>query len=82
MVARAQLVRWGNSLAVRIPRNVLEEASLKEGDNLTLEVEGRGAVALRAADRPRNLEDLVAQITPENRHSEPDWGLPGGAEIW
>ena len=80
-MAKAQMVRWGNSLAVRIPKSVAEEAKLREGDNLTLEVEAPGAVALRAADRP-SLNELLAQVTPENLHREQDWGEVGGAEIW
>ena len=32
--AQAQVVRWGNSLAVRIPKNVADEARLAEGDRL------------------------------------------------
>jgi antitoxin component of MazEF toxin-antitoxin module len=28
------------------------------------------------------LARLVAQVTPENRHEETDWGLPQGKEIW
>ncbi|WP_449280307.1 AbrB/MazE/SpoVT family DNA-binding domain-containing protein [Lentibacillus salinarum] len=27
------------------------------------------------------LEDLLAQITPENQHGEVDWGKPQGNEI-
>jgi antitoxin MazE len=80
--AKAQMVKWGNSLAVRIPKNVAEEARLSEGDDLSLTVEARGAVAIRAVDRPKTLEELVAKITPENVHREQDWGKPVGAEIW
>ena len=47
---KAQMVKWGNSLAVRIPKPVAEEARLKEGDSLEIEaVEGR--VELRRASR-------------------------------
>jgi antitoxin MazE len=82
MVARAQMVRWGNSLAVRIPKNLAEEAALREGDNLVLEVESRGAVALKAVERPKTLDELIAAITPENLHKEEDWGDRVGLEAW
>ncbi len=82
MVARAQLAKWGNSLAVRIPKNLAEEAKLHEGDYLVLEVEEQGVVAIKAVRRPKTLHDLIAQITPENLHNEQEWGDPVGAEIW
>jgi antitoxin MazE len=33
---QTQMVKWGNSLAVRIPKAVVEEARLKEGDSLEI----------------------------------------------
>lgn len=76
------MVRWGNSLAVRIPKILAEEASLKEGDNLVLEVESAGSVAIKSVDRPQTLDEMIAAITPQNLHKEQDWGKPVGAEIW
>ena len=37
--AKAQLVKWGKSLAVRIPKNVLERADPQEGEDLEVGVE-------------------------------------------
>jgi antitoxin component of MazEF toxin-antitoxin module len=41
-----------------------------------------GAVIVRRARRKYHLGDLVARITPGNRHDETDWGEPVGKEIW
>jgi antitoxin MazE len=82
MVARAQIVKWGNSLAVRIPKNVAEAAEFREGDRLVLEVESRGALALKAAKAPPTLEELIARITPQNRHKEQWADRPVGNEVW
>jgi antitoxin MazE len=82
MVARAQMVKWGNSLAVRIPKPVADEAKLREGDHLILEVKSQGAVALKAVTRPATIEELVEKMTPENLHREMTWGDPVGAEKW
>jgi antitoxin component of MazEF toxin-antitoxin module len=38
--------------------------------------------SLRSAERIPTLEELVAQITAENRHGEIDWGPAVGKEIW
>ena len=82
MVTKAQLAKWGNSLAVRIPKTLADEAKLREGDRLVLEVEGPGAVTIKAVRRPKTLDQLISQITPENIHKEQEWGEPVGAEIW
>jgi antitoxin MazE len=77
---KAQVVKWGNSLAVRIPKTIAEQARLQEGDPILIEaLEGR--VELRPAEKIPTLEELVAQITPENRQPETKWGPAAGKEI-
>jgi antitoxin MazE len=77
---KTQLAKWGNSLAVRIPKSVAESARLRQGQRLT--VEGRRGVIVLKPDGRYRLADLVSKITPRNRHSETDWGGPVGGEIW
>ncbi len=74
--------RWGNSLAVRIPKGILERSRVREGDSLELNVSEDGGLVLRPVRRPCTLEELVAGITPENRPSETDWGAARGNEAW
>jgi len=81
MTAKAQIARWGNSLAVRIPKTVADEAGFREGDVLVLNAKA-GSIAITAAERPLTLDEIVAQITPENLHREVNWGDPVGAEVW
>ena len=77
---KAQVVKWGNSLAVRIPKAVAQEARMQEGDPIVIEaLEGR--VELRPVEPIPTLEELVAKIAPENRHAETKWGLSVGKEI-
>ena len=75
--ARVHLVKWGNSLAVRIPKTALEELRVKEGDELRIRIKN-GRLELAPMAHEETLESLVARITPENRHGELDWGLPVG----
>jgi antitoxin MazE len=77
---KAQVVRWGNSLAVRIPKAVAEEARMQEGDSIVIEA-SKGHIELHPAERVPTLEELVAQITPENRHGEIETGPEVGKEI-
>ena len=79
--SRAQLVRWGNSHAVRIPKKIVEEACLREGQELEIRVE-KGRIALGPAQPLLTLEALVDGITPENGHGEQDWGRRAGREPW
>ena len=82
MVVKAQMAKWGNSLAVRIPRNVAEAAGFRKGDCLVLEVESEGALKVKAAKAPPTLAELVAQITPENLHKEQWSDAAVGNEAW
>jgi antitoxin MazE len=77
---KAQVVKWGNSLAVRIPKAIAEHARLREGDPIVIE-SLNGRVELRPAEQVPTLEELVAQIRPENRYPETKWGHDRGKEI-
>ena len=78
---KAQLVKWGNSNAVRIPRVVLERVKLEEGDDLQIEVEG-DRIIIGPLKSKLTLDSLVAGITVKNTHSEQNWGKPRGREVW
>jgi antitoxin MazE len=77
---RAQVLKWGNSLAVRIPKSIAETAELKAGDPLEIEVADHGSVQLNRVGKIPTLAKLVAQITPENRYPEIETGPEVGKE--
>ncbi len=80
MIAKIQ--KWGNSLGVRIPKSVAQEARLQEGSSVEVRVEeGRLIIAPRNK-RKYTFAELVDKITPENMHGETDWGPPVGKEVW
>ncbi len=81
-VTKSQIARWGNSLAVRIPKQVIETARLKEGESVSVSVGKDRSVIMRPSRQKYRLQELVSRITPENRHSETDWGAAVGKEIW
>jgi len=76
---RASLSKWGNSLAVRIPRVVADSVRWREGEIVEIEASRHGEILIR---RRRTLDDLVNAITPENLHEATEWGSPTGKEIW
>ena len=77
---KAQMVKWGNSLAVRIPKPVVEKARLKEGDSLEVEAAAEGLVELRRPTKVPTLAQLESQITAENRYGEITTGAEVGRE--
>lgn len=54
-----QVARWGNSLAVRLPKEVVEALGLKEGDAVEIRVAGRRTFDVARAP---TVEDMLAQI--------------------
>lgn len=50
-----RVAKWGNSLAVRLPASLVEELGLKEGDEITLSVEGRDAVGVKRKPTRKEL---------------------------
>jgi antitoxin MazE len=76
-----RVTRWGNSLAVRIPKTLAEQADIGEGSEVELGV-ADGVLTVRSRRRSYRLQELVDRITAENRHDEVDWGAPEGKEVW
>ena len=78
----ATVSKWGNSRAIRIHKDIARQAGIDFGSKVELIVE-EGQLRIVPAKRPKyTLEELVAQITPENRHGEIDIGPAVGKEIW
>jgi antitoxin MazE len=82
MPVETEIAKWGNSLAVRIPRSVIRDARLAEGDRVELHLSSAGGIELRPARRRYGLNELVSRITVRNRTRETDWGPAQGRESW
>lgn len=76
----AQVLKRGNSLAVRIPKSVAEDVHFHVGDPLEIAVGSDGVVQLHRVGDVPTLAELVAQITPDNRYSEVSIGPEIGRE--
>jgi len=78
-----KIAQWGNSLGLRIPKALAEQAGLAAGDAVEIDATPEGlTLRKRKPDSRYCLKELVSGITPENRHDEIDWGPPVGREIW
>ena len=70
--------KWGNSLALRLARNIVEGAKLFEGTTVDLEIED-GSIRVTPRRPKFKLADL---LTGERTSHETDWGEPKGDEVW
>jgi antitoxin MazE len=78
---RTSIQKWGNSLAVRIPRAFAADLGIDKDAAVDLTVEG-GALVLRPSPVGRyDLESLLAEVTDENVHPVVDWGALVGREV-
>ena len=76
----ANIQKWGNSLALRIPSVVARQMRVSNGDAVEIRVED-GALTIRAA-RPRyQLADLLKGMNSGSGHEEVEWGKPLGREM-
>lgn len=76
----AKVSQWGNSLGVRIPKSVADRLGLKDGSELNMRLDDN-VITLEPVKSRFTLEDLVSQITDENRHLSIDTGEPMGNEL-
>ncbi len=72
--------QWGDTPAVRLPAAILEAARLTLDQAVEVRAEN-GRVIIEPAVPTYRLDDLIAGITAENRHTEQDFGGAQGREL-
>lgn len=72
--------KWGNSLAVRIPKAISEELSIVE--ETELEMSARDGLLILEPKHRYTLKDMLSEIEDENLHGEIDTGTRTGSEEW
>ena len=80
MESRVQ--KWGNSLAVRIPKPFASEVGLHPDDEVELQVSDGSLVITPLRTPVYRLGDLLAGVRPSNLHREVSTGGPAGLEVW
>jgi antitoxin MazE len=79
---KTTIQRWGNSLAVRIPKTLAQETALDEGDEVEMRSDDERIIVERPSPRHYRLSDLLAGVTKANRHAVVDFGSPETREAW
>ena len=78
---KARIQKWGNSLALRIPKSFATHSNIEQGSVVDLSLD-HGRMIVEPAQEQYSLEELLARVTKKNLHSEVDFGLPVGKEVW
>lgn len=80
MITKIQ--KWGNSLGLRIPKNIAQVAEVEEGTTVDLKLKDGRLILKPVKHRTYDLKDLLAKVTPQNIHGEMESGEPIGREVW
>ncbi len=78
---RLTIQKWGNSLALRLPKALAKDLGLEAGSAVEVRSDGNEITIRRAAVKCA-LEDMVLQISESNRHSEIEVKPVRGKEAW
>lgn len=79
---KVQVQKWGNSLALRIPKSFAVESNIGQGSTVEVTLENGKIIVFPVAEPELSLDELLAKVTPENLHGEPDTGISVGQEAW
>lgn len=73
--------KWGNSLAIRIPKVIAEELLFKNNAKVELHTD-KGSLLVKSVEMEYSLDSLLAEVTDENLHEETSTGKSVGREEW
>lgn len=90
-----KIQKWGNSQAVRLPKNILDTSLLKENDNVEIIAEENKIIIIKSNKEKsykslnkyleeyhnKDINDILNEIKEDNEN-EVSWGNPVGEEIW
>ena len=79
---KARIQKWGNSLALRIPKSFAQEVGLESNAPVDILLEDRRLIVVPEAASQFVLEELLQQVTKDNLHHEVDTGPATGNETW
>jgi antitoxin MazE len=79
---QVQVQKWGNSLALRIPKSFAVESRIEQGALVDLSVVDGKLVVSPVTQKSYTLNELLEGVTKQNIHGETDWGGAIGGEVW
>jgi antitoxin MazE len=79
---RTKVLKWGNSLGLRIPKAFAEDIRVADGTPVEMTMVDGQLIVRVAEDREWSLDELLSGVSPDNLHAEADTGGPVGGESW
>ena len=79
---QTKIKKWGNSLALRIPKLLALDVNLKQNELVNLSIDKGSIIITPISEKEYSLEKLLKGVSKNNLHGEFDTGASIGKEIW
>jgi len=79
---QTKIQKWGNSLALRIPKSFALNANLRQNELVDLSIDKEKIIITPIGKKEYSLDELLEGVSESNLHGEFDTGVPVGKEIW
>jgi antitoxin MazE len=79
---QTKIKKWGNSLALRIPKSFALNANLRQDELVDISMDKERIIITPIGEKEYSLDELLAGVSEDNLHGEFDTGVPVGKEIW
>ena len=79
---QTKIKKWGNSLALRIPKSFALNAKLRQNELVDLSIDKDKIIITPIGEKEYSLDELLEGVSESNLHGEFDTGVPVGKEIW
>jgi antitoxin MazE len=79
---QTQVKKWGNSLALRIPKAFAEEIAISSDSPVEISIVDGALVVVPIPEPQLSLEELLAEVSEDNLHREVNSGGAVGNEVW
>jgi len=79
---RVKVQKWGNSLALRIPKAFASQSKIREDEYVKLTLEDNKIVIEPNREKSYTLSELINGINKTNLHGEVNTGQQTGGEYW
>ena len=77
-----KILKWGNSLGLRIPKSFVREAGVEEGSSVDIAIEGDHLVIRPVRPVRYKLAEVLSMVREDNIHYEISTGDRIGREAW
>ncbi len=79
---QTKIKKWGNSLALRIPKSFALNANLRQDELVDISIDKEKIIITPIGEKEYSLDELLKGVSEDNLHGEFDTGVPVGKEIW